>query len=31
MSTGIINFQIDKFFKVENEDLQKKLHGNVFN
>ena len=24
MSRGIINFQIDKFFKVESEDLQKK-------
>ena len=31
MSRGIINFQIDKFFKDESEDLQKKLHGNVFN
>ena len=32
MNKGISNFQIDDFFKnEENEDFKKKLHGNLFN
>ena len=32
MDKGLRNFQIDEFFKnEENEDLTKKLHGNLFN
>ena len=32
MDKGLSNFQIDEFFKnEENEDLKKKLYGNLFN
>ena len=32
MSKGLSNFQIDDFFKDEqNEELKKKLYGNIFN
>ena len=32
MIKGLSNFQIDDFFKnEENEDLKKKLYGNLFN
>ena len=32
MNKGISNFQIDDFFKnEENEDFKKKFYGNLFN
>ena len=32
MNKGLSNFQIDDFFKDEqNEELKKKLYGNIFN
>ena len=31
MNKGISNFQIDKFFKEENNEKLKKLYGNFFN
>ena len=32
MSKGLNNYQIDEFFEEEeNDDLKKKLYGNVFN
>ena len=31
MDKGLSNFQIDDFFKNENEDLKKKLYGSLFN
>ena len=32
MNKQIVNFQIDKFFKEENnEELKKKLYGSFFN
>ena len=31
MSKGLSNYQIDDFFKdEENEDFKKKLYGNIF-